>query len=449
MKKKSILWMNLLLVFALTAGLVLPTVNVNAASKSKKKKVLIVYFSATGNTKSAAKKIKKATGGTLYRIKAAQPYTEADLNYNDDNCRANIEQEDGSVRPKINGKVKNISKYDVIFIGYPIWWSKEPMIIRTFLESYDLTGKKVVPFCTSGGSGISGSMKGVKAAARGAKVQKGKDLTDMSYKGVKKWAEKIINTEDNSTNNQNNSMDETSMTLKVNDKEIEIIIYDTEVGKDISGRLPYKAKVSNSGIDLCGDAGKGIKFSDTELTRKSNAGDIMYIKNGNYFSIFLTDYNNQNDAYKIGKIKNKEDTEYLKNNTSTVTIEIIKNTNGEETGMGNNEFSKTINTEINANIYTLKPEDNDTAKKLVTMLPVELNMTELNGNEKYYYLDGTLPSDSKNPGRIEKGDVMLYGNNCLVVFYKSFNTSYSYTKIGHIDNLPDLGKGNIKVKFSK
>ena len=118
MKKKSILWMNLLLLLALIAGLALPAANVSAASKSKQKKVLVVYFSATGTTKSAAKKVKKATGGTLYQIKAAKPYTSADLNYDNDDCRANTEQRDGSVRPKIKGKVKNIKKYDVIFIGY-------------------------------------------------------------------------------------------------------------------------------------------------------------------------------------------------------------------------------------------------------------------------------------------------------------------------------------------
>ena len=192
MKKKSVLWMNLLLVFALIAGLALPAANVSAASKSKKKKVLVVYFSATGTTKGAAKKVKKATGGSLYQIKAAKPYTSADLSYDNDDCRANTEQRDGSVRPKIKGKVKNIKKYDVIFLGYPIWWGKEPMIIRTFLESYNLKGKKIVPFCTSGGSGISGSMKEVKASAKRAKVVKGKDLTDLSYKSVAKWAKKQV-----------------------------------------------------------------------------------------------------------------------------------------------------------------------------------------------------------------------------------------------------------------
>lgn len=190
--KKRIFWVNLALVFTLVAGLVLPAANVSAASKQKEvsKKTLVVYFSATGTTRSAAKKIKKATGGKLYQIKAADPYTSADLDYSNDNCRANVEQQDGTVRPKVKGKVKNIRKYDVIFVGYPIWWNKEPMIVRTFLESYNLKGKKIVPFCTSGGSGISGSMKGIKAAAKGAKVQKGKDLTDLSSKSVARWAKK-------------------------------------------------------------------------------------------------------------------------------------------------------------------------------------------------------------------------------------------------------------------
>lgn len=118
-RKKKVFWMNLVLVFALMAGLVLPAVKVSAAGKSEKKKVLVVYFSATGTTKSAAKKVKKATGGKLYQIKAAKRYTNADIDYSNDDCRANKEQNDESSRPKIKGKVNNIRKYDVIFIGYP------------------------------------------------------------------------------------------------------------------------------------------------------------------------------------------------------------------------------------------------------------------------------------------------------------------------------------------
>lgn len=117
--QKRVFGMNLVLVFVLIAGLALPVANVSAASKQKRtsKKVLVVYFSGTGTTRSAAKKIKKATGGKLYQIKAADPYTSADLDYSNDNCRANVEQQDETVRPKVKGKVKNIRKYDVIFVG--------------------------------------------------------------------------------------------------------------------------------------------------------------------------------------------------------------------------------------------------------------------------------------------------------------------------------------------
>ena len=97
--------------------------------------------------------------------------------------------------------------------------------------------------------------------------------------------------------------------------------------------------------------------------------------------------------------------------------------------------------------FIINLEDNETAKSFVKMLPKKYNMSELNGNEKYVYLDTSLPTNAFNPKHIEVGDVMLFGNNCLVFFYKSFDTSYSYTKIGHIDNLGDLGNDDIEVEF--
>ena len=111
------------------------------------------------------------------------------------------------------------------------------------------------------------------------------------------------------------------------------------------------------------------------------------------------------------------------------------------------EVNNQVKVLIDKKEYTMNLEDNETAKEFVNMLPLELNMNELNGNEKYIYLDTILPTNSSNPKHINSGDVMLYGNNCLVIFYKSFDTSYSYTKIGHIDNLPDLGNNNVPVKF--
>lgn len=114
-------------------------------------KVLVAYFSATGNTRPVAEKVAEATGGDLFEIVPAQPYTAADLNYNTD-CRANAEQNDPDARPAIAGAVENMEQYDAVFIGYPIWWGRAPKIIHTFLETYDLSGKTVAAFCTSGSS---------------------------------------------------------------------------------------------------------------------------------------------------------------------------------------------------------------------------------------------------------------------------------------------------------
>ena len=114
-----------------------------------------------------------------------------------------------------------------------------------------------------------------------------------------------------------------------------------------------------------------------------------------------------------------------------------------------NEVIKLVKAIINEKENIINLEDNETARSFAKLLPQELNMSELNGNKKYIYLDTNLPTNSSNPKKINVGDVMLYGDNCLVIFYKTFDTSYSYTKIGHIDNLPNLGNGSIKVKFEK
>ena len=114
-----------------------------------------------------------------------------------------------------------------------------------------------------------------------------------------------------------------------------------------------------------------------------------------------------------------------------------------------NEAIKEMKVIINNEEYTINLEDNKTAKKLVELAPLEVTMKELNGNEKYIYLENNLPVDSYKPGHIEKGDVMLFNDNCIVIFYKSFDTEYGYTKIGHIDNLPDLGNQDIIARFEK
>ena len=131
-------------------------------------KVLVAYFSCTNHTAMIAEYIADATGGTLYQITPETPYTSADLNYNDSSTRATREQNDASARPAISGNVENMADYDVIFLGYPIWWGQAPKIMYSFVESYNLTGKTVIPFCTSGSSGIGSSATNLSASASGA-----------------------------------------------------------------------------------------------------------------------------------------------------------------------------------------------------------------------------------------------------------------------------------------
>lgn len=120
-------------------------------------KVLIAYFSATNNTESIANHLDAILDADLYEITPEQPYTPADLNYGDQSSRTTSEQNDPNARPAISDGVDNMEQYDIIFLGYPIWWGQAPKIISTFLESYDLAGKTIVPFCTSGSSGIGSS----------------------------------------------------------------------------------------------------------------------------------------------------------------------------------------------------------------------------------------------------------------------------------------------------
>ncbi len=126
---------------------------------NEKSKTLIAYFSATGTTKRAAEKMAKEIGATLYEITPAQTYTSADLNWNDRQSRSSVEMNDTSSRPALGGESIDVAAYDTIYIGYPIWWNQAPRIIYTFIDKYDLTDKVLMPFATSGGSGIARSVE--------------------------------------------------------------------------------------------------------------------------------------------------------------------------------------------------------------------------------------------------------------------------------------------------
>ena len=149
-----------------------------------KSKVLVAYFSASGVTARAAREIAAATGGELFEIAPALPYSRADLDWTDKNSRSSVEMNDEGCRPAMKSAPPDISGFDRIFIGFPIWWYVEPRIIDTFLESLDLAGKEVVAFATSGGSGIAGAERRMRALCPEAKWQKGK----LVNRGAGEWA---------------------------------------------------------------------------------------------------------------------------------------------------------------------------------------------------------------------------------------------------------------------
>lgn len=131
-------------------------------------KVLVAYFSATNTTEGVAEYIANGLDADLYEIVPEEPYTDTDLNYNDNNSRSTLEMNDPSVRPAISGSVENMDQYDIVFIGYPIWWGEAPRIVSTFMESYDFSGKTIVPFCTSASSGIGSSASNLEQLTSGA-----------------------------------------------------------------------------------------------------------------------------------------------------------------------------------------------------------------------------------------------------------------------------------------
>lgn len=153
-------------------------------------KTLVVFFSATGTTKGVAERLASVTDATLFELVPAEPYTSADLNYNDSSTRATREQNDPSARPAISGTVENMADYDVIFLGYPIWWGQAPKIMYTFVESYDLAGKAIVPFCTSGSSDIGSSAVNLSKSAPDAVWMDGKRFSGgVSDADLRAWAD--------------------------------------------------------------------------------------------------------------------------------------------------------------------------------------------------------------------------------------------------------------------
>lgn len=156
------------------------------------KKILVAYFSASGTTAETARKLSKTIGADLHEIKPEVPYTARDLNWMDKKSRSTLEMNDPSSRPAIAERLPDMAQYDVVFVGFPIWWYVAPTIINTFLESYDFSGKTIIPFATSGGSGMGSTNTKLKPSCPGAVLLEGRLLNgNQSEFSLKEWVNSL------------------------------------------------------------------------------------------------------------------------------------------------------------------------------------------------------------------------------------------------------------------
>lgn len=253
--------------------------------------ILIAYFSCTDTTKGIATHVAAKTKGTLYEIVPEIPYTPDDLRYYTD-CRADKEQADSTARPAISGSVENIEKYDVIYIGYPIWHGQAPKIIYTFLESYDFSGKTIVPFCTSASSGIGTSDRNLHPLAPSAKWLPGKRFAaGTSQSAVATWIDGLdIKTEEI-----------TNMYLTVNGNKLEVTLAQNSAVDALveilkNGDITYTAD-DYGGFEKVGSLGHTLPASNSQIT--TEAGDVI-LYSGNQIVLF---YGSNSWSYtRLGKI---------------------------------------------------------------------------------------------------------------------------------------------------
>lgn len=158
---------------------------------TQNKKILVAYFSATGTTRQTAAQLAEAMGADLHEIKPETPYTSADLDWNNSKSRSTVEMHDLAFRPPITGKIANMADYDAVFVGFPIWWYTAPTIVNTFIESYDLAGKAIIPFATSGGSTIRKSCDDLKKSYPALDWKPGRLLNSASKSQLEAWKKEL------------------------------------------------------------------------------------------------------------------------------------------------------------------------------------------------------------------------------------------------------------------
>lgn len=263
--------------------------------------VLIAYFSCTGNTEGIAENIADTTGGTLFEIVPEVPYTDADLNYSNDDCRANREQNNETARPAIANEVEDMASYDTVFIGHPIWWGDAPRIIQTFLESYDFSGKEVYTFSTSGSSSGSGAFNGLSREYPDIDFVENLHFTSSQLSSaqtrVESWIEELGITSNAETSR---------VSFTVDSETVFATLLDNSVARDLVSRLPLTLEFSDYNgtekIAYLPDGAEDWDLSDAPTSCTPSAGDItMYSPWGN-LAIFYRDFRSSNGLVPVGSL---------------------------------------------------------------------------------------------------------------------------------------------------
>lgn len=255
---------------------------------------IVVYFSRTNNTEKIANYIIDYTDSDSYEIEATVPYSDADIAYNNSSCRANQEQNDKTARPEIANPIESLDSYDVIYLGYPIWWGEEPRIIDTFLESYDFSDKTVIPFCTSASNEITTSEKNISNLVDIENQLEGKRFsTSTSQSEVEQWIDGL--------NIKTNT--EEKIYLTINDTKISASLENNSSAQALKEQLSEGDVIINahdySNFEKVGDLGFSLPRNDTQITTTS--GDLILYQ-GNKFVLYY-DENSWNFT-KLGHVDN-------------------------------------------------------------------------------------------------------------------------------------------------
>lgn len=286
--------------------------------------VMVVYFSQTGTTEGVARHIADITGADTWRIEAAEPYTAEDLDYSNPQSRSSLEQNDPDARPEIKGSVPDLSKCRTIYLGYPIWWGQAPRVVYTFIESCNLSGKTVIPFCTSGSSGIGSSATLLQALAPGATWTEGRRFGAGTQRSeVEQWIKSMETTTDE---DDDNNVNYSKMNIRVNGRTLTATMADNSSARaliDLLKEGDIVIDMSDYGdFEKVGDLGHTLPQNNENIN--TQAGDLILYQ-GRNFVIYYG--NNSWSLTRLGKIDNisqAELKELLGEGNVTVTLSAVR-----------------------------------------------------------------------------------------------------------------------------